>query len=155
MKIDEALRTQSFTNEWQKLRVNLLFTHGWLKCRLTDFLDQYDLSMQQFNILRILRGQYPKAISTMQIRERMIDHMSDTSRIVDRLLKKDLVAKSTCNNDKRLVDVRITGKGLEVLAAIDVRAGELDGFTKGVSEEEARKLNILLNKIRREDDNCE
>src|SRR4051812_26580497 len=95
--------------------INLLFTYGWIIEKIKDFLAEEDITHQQFNILRILRGSFPKPLSTLQIRERMLDKMSDTSRIVDRLVVKGFVKKTTCPTDKRLVDVIITDKGQKLL----------------------------------------
>ncbi|HEY0039943.1 MAG TPA: MarR family transcriptional regulator, partial [Flavisolibacter sp.] len=95
--------------------INLLFTYGWAIEKIKDFVAKEDITHQQYNILRILRGAHPKPLSTLQIRERMLDKMSDTSRIVDRLVLKDLVEKRTCSKDKRLVDVTITEKGQALL----------------------------------------
>ena len=103
--------------------------------------------MQQYNILRILRGA-GKPLSTLQIRQRMLDKMSDTSRIVDRLLKKELVEKVVCKNDRRLVDVTISEKGLLLLQKLDNHTHELDSHLTSISEDEARTINHLLDKLR-------
>ena len=103
--------------------------------------------MQQFNILRILRGS-DRPLSTLQIRERMLDKMSDTSRIVDRLIRKGLVKKVTCKTDKRLVDVSITEKGKKVLRKIDQQEDEMSKIVQALSETEAKTLNKLLDKVR-------
>ncbi len=104
--------------------------------------------MQQFNILRILRGS-ETPLSTLKIRERMLDKMSDTSRIVDRLLIKGLVKKVICKADKRLVDVTITANGRALLQNIDLQQVEMNAIMEPLSEDEALTLNILLDKIRR------
>ena len=106
--------------------INLLFTYGWAIEKIKNFLSQEDITHQQYNILRILRGSHPKPLSTLQIRERMLDKMSDTSRIVDRLVLKELVEKRICLKDKRLVDVTITEKGLDLLKRLDGAAEEMD-----------------------------
>jgi DNA-binding MarR family transcriptional regulator len=103
--------------------------------------------MQQFNILRILRGAVTP-ISTLQIRERMIDKMSDTSRIVDRLVVKELVKKNICPSDKRLVDVSITSKGKKLLSKFDDTAYINGEFCNSLSSYEAKELNKLLDKLR-------
>ena len=109
-----------------------------------------DLTKQQFNVLRILRGSYPEPLSTLQIRERMLDKMSDTSRIVDRLVKKEFVNKQTCPNDKRLVDVIITEAGLKKLEALDEKEFIIEDSLQNLSEEEADTLSSLLDKLRAE-----
>lgn len=103
--------------------------------------------MQQFNILRILRGS-DTPLSTLQIRGRMLDKMSDTSRIVDRLILKDLVKKITCKSDKRLVDVSITSKGKALLFKLDQHESSMENIVQSLSQTEAKTLNMLLDKMR-------
>ena len=114
------------------------------------FYDQADLTPQQYNILRILRGA-AKPLSTLQIRQRMLDKMSDTSRIVDRLIKKDLVKKVVCETDRRLVDVTITDKGKQLLSSLDETMTEMDEQLNGLNIEESKTLNDLLDKLRKSD----
>ena len=128
--------------------INLLFTYGWAIEKIKDFVAKEDITHQQYNILRILRGAHPQPLSTLQIRERMLDKMSDTSRIVDRLLLKELVEKRTCSKDKRLVDVTITEKGQALLKRLDDDAEQMDDVMKNLSEKEAEELSSLLDKLR-------
>lgn len=128
--------------------INLLFTYGWAIERIKAFVSREGITHQQYNILRILRGMHPQPLSTLQIRERMLDKMSDTSRIVDRLIVKDLVQKSTCPKDKRLVDVLITDKGQELLARLDELTADVDAIMENLSNEEAEQLSALLDKLR-------
>jgi DNA-binding MarR family transcriptional regulator len=93
MGIDKDIKQAKFRNEYQKASINLIYTFGWLNTKTKEFLAAEDITPQQFNILRILRGSYPQPLSTLQIRERMLDKMSDSSRIVDRLIDKGLVKK--------------------------------------------------------------
>lgn len=139
---------RSFRNEHQKAVVNIIFTHNWLTEKIKSFLDREDITPQQFNILRILRGSFPQPLSTLQIRERMLDKMSDTSRIVDRLVAKELVKKSSCKSDKRLVDVVITDKGKMLLENLDNHSDEMDGIIGNLTDAEAKALNKLLDKAR-------
>ena len=148
MGIDKDIHQNKFRNERHKAMVNLLFTYGWAVERLKQFVSEEDITHQQFNILRILRGNHPTPLSTLTIRERMIDKMSDTSRIVDRLLSKGLVKKVICKKDRRLVDVSITDKGLKLLEKLDRRQDEMDGILSNLSEKEATSLSKLLDKIR-------
>ena len=113
MGISKEVQQTNFRSENHKAMVNLIFSSNWLIERIKKFLEKEDITHQQYNILRILKGS-GKPLSTLQIRERMIDKMSDTSRIVERLLKKDLAHKVVCIHDKRLVDVTITNKGLSL-----------------------------------------
>ncbi len=147
MGIEKDIQQQAFRNEYQKATVNIIFSAGWLNERIKNFFDAEDITSQQYNILRILRGSQ-KPMSTLQIRERMLDKMSDTSRIVERLLKKGLVEKKVCPSDKRLVDVIIAKKGLTLLEKLDKKNDALDDILKGLSLDDARALNRLLDKMR-------
>lgn len=148
MSIEKDIQQTKFRNEFQKTVINLIFTYNWVMEKNKQFFDQGDITPQQFNILRILRGA-GKPMSTLQIRQRMLDKMSDTSRIVDRLLKKELVKKVVCETDRRLVDVSITDKGMNLLQQLDGYNDEMDQMLSNITEEEARTLNNLLDKIRR------
>ena len=128
--------------------INLLYTYGWAIEKIKNFLSKEDITHQQYNILRILRGAHPKPLSTLQIRERMLDKMSDTSRIVDRLVLKELVEKRTCSKDKRLVDVTITEKGQALLTRLDEVSVDMDDVMSTISDEEATELSNLLDKLR-------
>lgn len=127
--------------------MNILFSSGWLNEHIKHFFEKEDITSQQYNILRILRGA-DRPMSTLQIRERMLDKMSDTSRIVERLLKKNLVEKKVCAADKRLVDVSISKKGLALLVRLDEKNDQLDSILHGLTHDEAKTLNTLLDKMR-------
>ncbi len=147
MPLEEEINQPKFRNEFQKAGINIIYTFNWVGERMKAVFDEYDLTQQQFNILRILRGA-GQPLSTLQIRRRMIDKMSDTSRIVDRLIVKELVKKTVSKIDKRLVDVLITDKGKKLLIRLDERQNEIDNILKNLTEAEASMLNILLDKIR-------
>ena len=152
MGIENDIQQASFRNEFQKMGINLMYTANWLNERIGRFLVQEDITQQQYNILRILRGS-DKPLSTLKIRERMLDKMSDTSRIVDRLIVKELVAKNTCPSDKRLVDITLTAKGLALVERLDQYNDQIDAILQGVSEKEAATLNQILDKLRSLPDN--
>lgn len=157
MGIEQEIHQPTFRNARQKAMINLLYTYGWAIEQIKNFLAQEDITHQQYNILRILRGAHPEPLSTLQIRERMLDKMSDTSRIVDRLIVKDLVKKTTCSKDKRLVDVVITEKGQVLLKKLDEQSPKMDAVMSSLSEEEAEILSGLLDKLRHcqgEHENC-
>lgn len=151
MSLEDDIRQPSFRNEHQKGIINMIYTCNWIVERQKNFLDQENITLQQFNILRILRGSYPKPISTLQIRERMLDKMSDTSRIVDRLVIKELASKKSSLTDKRLVDIAITSKGIAMLERLDRKNEEMDSLLQALSEHEVKILNQLLDKIRKTD----
>lgn len=148
MGIEQDIRQTRFRNEYQKAAINLIYTYGWLTERSRAIFASEDITSQQFNILRILRGSFPEPLSTLQIRERMLDKMSDTSRLVDRLVTKGLVKKGTCRADRRLVDVTITDKGKKLLERLDERQEEIDGVLGNLSKKEAQQLSDLLDKAR-------
>lgn len=148
MGIQKEIKQSQFRNERLKGLVNIIFTYGWAKNKIKKNLKPYGITMQQFNVLRILNGQYPKPISTSEIRTRMLDKMSDASRIVDRLCKKGLAERQDCTHDKRLVDVLITEHGRHLISIIDEKAEIFDQLLGNLSEEEALQLNELLDKIR-------
>src|SRR5215470_12974328 len=118
MALENEINQRKFRNEYQKARINIIYTFNWLSEKINSIFDESDITPQQFNILRILRGA-EKPLSTMQIRQRMLDKMSDTSRIVDRLVKKELVNKVVCKTDRRLVDVTITDAGMQLMERLD------------------------------------
>ena len=148
MTLEKDISQRSFRNLNQKSIVNLIYTYNWVVEKIKDFLSAEDITLQQYNILRILRGSFPEPLSTLQIRDRMLDKMSDTSRIVDRLLMKGLVRKNTSKTDKRLVEVYITDEGKTLLAKLDQQNEQMDSVIKGLSEDEMIIFNNLLDKIR-------
>ena len=147
MSLEKDITQPSFRNEYQKGIINLIYTYNWANEKMNFFFDKEDVTAQQYNILRILRGA-GKPISTLQIRERMLDKMSDTSRIVDRLVLKCLAKKTVCKNDKRLVDVSISSHGKKLLEKIDKYENDMDAIFGNITEAEAKILNKLLDKIR-------
>jgi DNA-binding MarR family transcriptional regulator len=147
MTIENEIKQPKFRNEHQKAAINLIYTYNWTNEQMKKILDRHDITSQQFNILRILRGANA-AISTLQIRERMLDRMSDTSRIVDRIIKKGMAKKNVCKTDRRLVDVVITAKGRKLLEKLDNCNNEMDAVLKNLSQLDAKNLNDLLDKIR-------
>ncbi len=147
MSIDKDIHQTKFRNGYNKAMVNILFTNNWLLEKIKTFVKTEDITPQQYNILRILRGA-GTPLSTLQIRARMLDKMSDTSRIVDRLIAKGLVRKEISTKDKRLVDISISDQGNELLIKLDTREGELDKILHNLNEEDAELLSQLLDKLR-------
>jgi DNA-binding MarR family transcriptional regulator len=151
MGIEKDIQQTNFRNEFQKMSINIIYTANWLNEKMGQILSTEDITQQQYNILRILRGS-ECPLSTLKIRERMLDKMSDTSRIVDRLIVKGLVEKTACVKDKRLVDITVTKKGLQLLEKLDALNESIDSILNGVSEKEAHTINQILDKLR-EDSN--
>jgi DNA-binding MarR family transcriptional regulator len=151
MTLEKDINQHVFRSEYQKSAINLIYTFNWVNEKLNRQFEPFNITQQQFNILRILRGA-GQPLSTLQIRQRMLDKMSDTSRIVDRLVKKGMVKKSVCREDRRLVDILLTDKGKKLLQTMDGLNEEMDAIFKQLSVEEAKQLNILLDKIRAGED---
>jgi len=136
----------TYSNERQKAIVSILWAYNWVIDKLRYIYEEEDLTLQQYNILRILRAS-PAPLSTLQIREQMLDKMSDTSRIVDRLVIKKLVKKVPCKGDKRLVDITITTKAVKVIDKLAKKEEHMDEILKSLSLTEAKTLHKLLDKI--------
>jgi MarR family 2-MHQ and catechol resistance regulon transcriptional repressor len=148
MRIEQEIKQKApFRSEKHRAHVNIVFTHNWITERSNRYVKAFDITLQQYNVLRILRGANGP-LSTSAIRERMLDRMSDSSRIVDRLCQKGLVERSVSARDRRLVDVAILPKGLELLVEMDRKLADFDDVMNALSEEEAAQLNNLLDKIR-------
>lgn len=148
MRIEDEIQSSNFEDNYHKLVINVSYTYGWISNLLRFQFEKYNLTQQQFNILRILRGQYPNPATVNLLKERMIDKMSDASRIVDRLVQKGLVSRCTNNKDRRAVDIRISDAGMEILCKMDHDFKTKDLLKDNLSEEEAIKLSDLLDKLR-------
>jgi DNA-binding MarR family transcriptional regulator len=147
MNIQDEIKSK-FKNEYLKARVNIHYTHNYLNGQLIDILKPFKISPTQFNVLRILRGQYPNTSSIGLIKERMLDKNSDISRVIDRMFAKKLVKRSECKLDRRQKDIQISKLGLEFLSKIDEQEKELDNKMHHLTKEEVTQLNNLLDKIR-------
>jgi len=146
--IEKLIAIRSFTSDHHKSLVSLIFVGNWIISKQQAFFRKYDITMQQFNILRILRGQHPKSASINTLKERMLDKMSDVSRLVERLRKADLVERKSCEADRRAVDVKISPKGLQLLKVIDEEIYTLEDMVKSsLTEKEVGQLNKLLDKM--------
>lgn len=147
LRIEEEIKSR-FRNERHKATVNLIYTNNVIEERIRGLLRQFGLSTQQFNVLRILRGQNGAAVPISLIRERMLDKNSDASRIVDRLESKNLLVCQASENDRRRRDVKISDRGLKLLKDVGSVESELDASLNQLSEKEVTQLNKLLDKIR-------
>jgi DNA-binding MarR family transcriptional regulator len=148
MSIEQDIQQKQFKDPYEKVVVNLMYTHSWLTAHQTRVLKPFGLTGAQYNVLRILRGQYPQPATVNLIIERMIDKMSNASRLVDKLVAKKLVDRHVCPKDRRAVDVCITQKGLDLLTKIDVIQEEWQSILKVLNEQEANQLSDLLDKLR-------
>ena len=148
MRLEEELQQDGFQSEHQKAVLNILFTSNWLESDSARTLKPFGISSQQYNVLRILKGQGESAISVNNIMSRMIDKMSNASRLVEKLRKKELIERVTCEYDRRQVDVRITQSGMALLKEADKEMNKFDEMKGKLSEKEAIMLSELLEKIR-------
>lgn len=148
MSLEKDLKQAHFNNDYHKALVNIFYTNNYLVARINQFFKDHQITRQQYNVLRILRGQHPKPATINLIKERMLDKMSDASRIVDRLQKKQLITRSVNPKDKRSVSLKISRKGLDLLSKTDKEVQEFDNFVKSLNKSEIKQLNQLLDKIR-------
>jgi DNA-binding MarR family transcriptional regulator len=148
MKLEEEIKQENFRSELHKLAVNIIYTHGWLNSHHTNFIGKYNITPQQYNILRILRGQYPNPATINLLKERMLDKMSDASRLVERLRIKGLVERKNCKKDRRRAEVLIADKGLKVLNELDELEEKFNNIFSNIDEREAKTINDLLDKMR-------
>lgn len=148
MKIEDELRVKKFSSEWQRATVNILFTASWLTLILEKRASKKNITLQQFNALRILRGQYPDPCTNNLLRSRVIGNMPDVSRLVDRLVKKELVSRTKGEQDKRSVDLLITQKGLNLLQEIEDDMMLTDFLPHRITVQEAIQLSDILDKLR-------
>ena len=149
MKIEQEIRQKAFRDEYIKAQVNLMFTASWMDMRLRGTIKKFRISWQQFNILRILKGMHPEPVTVKWLTERMIDKMSNASRLVEKLKKKDLVYRSECPEDRRKVNIGITQAGLDLVGkATEVVEVRIRECFQTLTAEEARSMNELLDKLR-------
>ncbi|WP_046242939.1 MarR family winged helix-turn-helix transcriptional regulator [Hymenobacter terrenus] len=148
MRIEDEIKQPIFRDEYQKAHINLIYTSGWLQLRQAAMFKPFGLTLPQFNILRILRGQHPLPATVALLIERMLDKTSNASRIVDRLEEKKLVTRTVCPANRRAVDIRITKAGLDLLDHIEESHILDSSGINQLSEAEIHQLNALLDKIR-------
>ncbi len=149
MEIEKVIKIKKFRNEFEKLVINITYTASWIRSRHIQFFRKYELSPEQYNVLRILRGQYPDQSSVNLVQERMIEKMSNASRLIDKLVRKELVERKECPEDRRQMDVRITLHGLDLLTVIDLEIEQINRHMFDCEEEEAKRINESLNRIRK------
>ena len=153
MSIETDIKQKKFRSSYQRLGLNLVYTSNWIQYQQMEIFREFDITSQQFNVLRILRGQHPNPIKVSDIAERMLDKNSNTSRLIDKLLVKKLVDRKSCPNDRRAVDVIITEPGLELLKQLDPLIEESENNLNGISSEEADLISSLLDKLRNSKNN--
>ena len=152
VKIEQAIQQKQFKSEFHKAQINVLYTAAWLNQQATQALKPFNISVQQFNILRILRGMHPEPATVKLLTERMIDKMSNASRLVEKLYQKGLVDRKSCASDRRRVDIIITKTGLDLLAeASETLESATLQQMQHLKDDEAQILNLFLDRIRTEE----
>jgi DNA-binding MarR family transcriptional regulator len=145
--LEEEIKQKTFNSKQQRAFLNVIYTAGFISLEQTRLFKPYKISAQQYNVLRILRGQNGKPASIGLIQDRMLDKQSNASRLIDKLEDKELVLRLVCPNDKRQMDITITSKGLDLLTELDEKVNQQEGKVL-INDEEADFLNEILNKIR-------
>lgn len=152
MSIENAIQQKKFNSEYEKAVINILYTASWLDGLTIQTLKPYGISPQQYNVLRILRGSHPKVVRLADITERMLDKNSNATRLVEKLRQKNYLQREVCPSNRRQVDISITKKGMDLLAEIDSITYSWIDPVKMLSKTEAQQLNILLDKLRKNDE---
>jgi DNA-binding MarR family transcriptional regulator len=148
MKIEDEIKQSKFYNDYHKAYINILFTAAWINSHNQKYFKKYNISAQQFNILRILKGQNGKPATLKLLTERMIDKMSNTSRLVDKLYAKKYVNRKVCVNNRRQAEITLTDKGFELINDITAQLENEYTNIKTISIQEAKQLSDLLDKLR-------
>lgn len=148
MSLEEDIKQDKFQSEQHKAAINIMFTSSWLHSMNASYLKKFDITPEQFNVLRILRGSHPKKLMLSEITGRMIDKNSNCTRLVEKLRQKHFVQREICETNRRQVDISITEKGLVLLKKIDADSSLLKEAMDNLTRQEAKELNRLLDKLR-------
>ncbi len=149
MKIEEEIKSTNPIDISKKVMLNIHFTRNTISDKFNEILRPYAISVEQFNVLRILRGQKDKTVNMNLIQERMMTKNSNTTRLIDKLLTKEMVTRRICPENRRKMEITITKKGLQSLDELDIKVLEHDNyFTQNLNNEELNQLNDLLEKLR-------
>lgn len=149
MKIEDEIKSTVTLSLAKKVLLNLSFTRNVVGDKFLEILKPFDLSSEQYNVLRILRGQKGKPANMACIQERMIARTSNTTRLVDKLLAKELVVRKVCPENRRKMEITITEKGLQILEQLDpIVVGHENSLAEKLTNEELEQLNYLLEKYR-------
>lgn len=149
--LEEVIKTKPIKDPYSRAFLNIMYTGTWILSNINQVLKPYDLTEPQYNVLRILRGQHGNAIPLYEIQDRMIQKMSNVSRLIDKLLDKGLVVRNECRDNRRRVDIKITKKGLEMLDEVDPALGKLyDAMARNLKKDEARHLGEMLDALRKD-----
>lgn len=148
MPLEKDIHQEKFQSEHQKASINILYTGSWLYNVNATYLKKFTITPEQFNVLRILRGNHPTPMMLADITARMIDKNSNCTRLVEKLRQKGFITREICRSNRRQVDIAITDKGLQVLKKIDADQAELLRAMEKISKADAKELNRILDKLR-------
>lgn len=148
MSLERDIKQDKFPDEHEKVLINILFTASWLYNKNASRLKVHDITPEQYNVLRILRGSYPRALMLSDVTSRMIDKSSNATRLVEKLRQKGLLRRDICENNRRQVDIVITQPGLDLLKDIDQVAATWFESLRVITQDEAAELNRILDKLR-------
>jgi DNA-binding MarR family transcriptional regulator len=148
MSLEQDIKQERFSDEHEKVAINVLFTASWLYNRNASRLKVHDITPEQYNVLRILRGSHPRALMLADVTSRMIDKSSNATRLVEKLRQKSLLRREVCENNRRQVDIIITDAGLSLLKRIDEEAATWLESLRVITHVEAKELNRILDKLR-------
>ncbi|WP_439880580.1 MarR family winged helix-turn-helix transcriptional regulator [Pontibacter sp. MBLB2868] len=148
MRIEDEIHQEEFKNDHRRLLANLLFTNNWVNQQLMPFFKELGLTLQQHNVLGILRGQHPKPVCFGDIQNRMVDRNSNVTRLIDKLIEKGYATRDICAANRRMIEVRVTEKGLQKLKQVDDKFPELFAKFHNLSKEEAVLVSNMLDKLR-------
>lgn len=149
MGISKEIRQQNFKSNYEKAVINVLFTHNWLRDQYKGFFDQWDIKSQHYNILRIIKGRHPEPAYPGEIKEVMLDKSPDLTRLLDKLVRLNLIQRELCPTNRRKMEITLTNHGLKTLEDIMTKQQEIDNSRKiELSEDEAEQLSNLLDKLR-------
>ncbi len=148
MKFEEEIKQSKFDSSTQKAVLNVMFTSNWINALFRDVFKPYDLTPQQYNVLRILRGKHPKSANPGEIKEVMLDKNPDLTRLCDRLCKLDLITRGVDKTNRRKINIKISDAGLELLKTLDPKIKKMQSSMKSLTEDEANQLSDLLDKMR-------
>jgi DNA-binding MarR family transcriptional regulator len=149
MRLEEEIKQSKFKDEYHKLGVNIIYSASWMSGLNLQVLKNFNISVQQFNILRILKGRHPEPATVKLLTARMIDKMSNASRLVEKLKQKGFVERTSCPNDRRQVDIAITEEGVKIVNQSSILLEkEMEDKLSVLTKKEAKQLNDLLDKMR-------
>ena len=147
-KLKEEIKQKKFDSPQQEAAINLVYTHIWVDSRMKEILKSYNVSPQQYNVLRILRGAFPDKVSSGYIKDRMLDKESNITRLIDKLVDKNYVIRNLCPENRRKMDILITDHGLKDLKKMDRDLKKHESIFNKLSDKEAKELNRMLDKMR-------